>query len=116
MGYTMSNGKTRRQVVAEQCGPWETVNGDSVVALRTHRTGNEDWFLYVVHAPSGEEKGRFIAVTIWEGLWHKEMEESVGPYYYGCPPEWLALVPCPDNDWARGWREKVRNANRPVAA
>lgn len=116
MGYTSSTGKTRNQVIAEQCGPWETVHGDTVTALRTHRAGNEDWFLYALYDHSGKEKDRFIGLTIWDGHYHKEMEEAVGPYYYGCPVEWLDLVPCPETDWARAWREKVRNANRPVAA
>jgi hypothetical protein len=39
---------------------------------------------------------------------YKDMEESMGPGYYSCPLSYLEMTPPYDNDWARKWREQVR--------
>lgn len=39
---------------------------------------------------------------------YKDMDESMHPYYYDCPLELLDIVPTPDNQNAREWRENVR--------
>lgn len=58
---------------------------------------------------------RWIAVHLLKYLkkqWgYKSMDESVGPYYYGCPLKYLDMVPEVTNP---AWREVVRDhwANR----
>jgi hypothetical protein len=32
----------------------------------------------------------------------------MGPCYYGCPLKYLEMVPCPDSQYAREWREVVK--------
>jgi len=38
---------------------------------------------------------------------YKDMTEHSGPYYYSCPLSYLKEVPCPENKYAKDWREKV---------
>lgn len=114
MGWTSGDGP--REAVINRQKRFETVNGLTVVAVKTHRHGNEDWFLYEVQNPDGTVLEKFIGVTTWEGRFHKEMEELVGPHYYGCPAAWLDEVPQPPTDWAAKWRAQIRaNAIAEVA-
>lgn len=39
---------------------------------------------------------------------HKHMDETVGPFYYDCPLEFLDECTAPINDTAKDWRDKVR--------
>jgi len=39
---------------------------------------------------------------------HKAMSESMGPFYYSCPLEYLDLVPDPESKYSKGWRDEVR--------
>lgn len=39
---------------------------------------------------------------------YKPIDETMGPCETDCPLSLLDLVPCPDSDYARGWRERVR--------
>jgi len=114
MGWS-SGGGSRERVIASQ-KRWQTVNGFTVVAIKTHSVANEDWFLYEVRTETGATRERFIGVTIWDGKFHKEMEECVGPHYYGCPVEWLDHVPQPEGEWCAKWRAEVRARNVGVIA
>lgn len=40
------------------------------------------------------------------GAWgYKPMSEDCGPYYYSCPPAFLAVAPVVDPEWREGVRE-----------
>jgi hypothetical protein len=39
---------------------------------------------------------------------YKPMDETMGPCEVDCPLSLLDMVPCPDSDYARKWREEVR--------
>ncbi len=39
---------------------------------------------------------------------YKDLEESCGPVEKDCPLRFFELVPTPPNEWAKEWREKVR--------
>lgn len=39
---------------------------------------------------------------------YKPLEETCGPAETSCPLRLLDMVPCPDSEWARAWRERVR--------
>lgn len=60
----------------------------------------------------GEKPLRFIAVyrlSRADGMWgYKDMDESMGPYYYDCPVSYLDQAHEPMNDIAREWRAEVR--------
>lgn len=47
--------------------------------------------------------------TVWG---YKDMDESVGPFYYDCPAGILALLTPTDDDRAKEWREKCRQRLR----
>lgn len=37
---------------------------------------------------------------------YKDMDESMGPYYYDCPERILKLLTPTEHEWAKEWREK----------
>lgn len=49
-----------------------------------------------------------LSKSKYDRCWgYKDMEESMGPYFYDCPLKFLKMVPPPDSKSADGWREKV---------
>ena len=38
----------------------------------------------------------------------KEIDETMGPYYYDMPEKYLDMLTEPYNDWAKEWRKKCR--------
>lgn len=126
MGWTFNYGATKQDVVREWTreqgwGKDPVTNEERVgVALKHCVRGNVMW---TVHEIKGRETGsnpvRFIGCfllgTDGQGNWgYKDMEESMGPSYYSCPPSYLDMVPCPNGPYAKDWRELVRQywANR----
>ena len=84
--------------------------------LRSQCAGNRFWALCEGTRSDGQVI-RYILLCLLQGperndpdgSWgYKEMDESVGPYYYDCPLSYLDLATEPVNDSARIWREKVR--------
>lgn len=84
--------------------------------LRSQCVGNRFWALCEGTRSDGQVI-RYILLCLLQGperndpdgSWgYKEMDESVGPYYYDCPLSYLDLASEPVNDSARIWREKVR--------
>jgi hypothetical protein len=84
--------------------------------------GNCLWKIAVVEDLVGGEwieKIRLIALDLLakgsrpdEGWGYKDMDETMGPYYYSCPISYLDMVPCPDSENARKWRAEVRAKNQ----
>ena len=64
-------------------------------AVRTEAT-QEVWGLVVLTSTQGAE------------FCYKEMDETEGPNYYGCPASILNLLTPTDCKWAQEWREKCR--------
>lgn len=62
---------------------------------------------------------RYIGVYVLSrqgGEWgYKSMDESMGPYYFDCPLKFLDMVPEPESQYAKEWRQKVRAKVRPLA-
>lgn len=50
--------------------------------------------------------------TLWG---HKDMDETMEPYYYDCPAKILALLTPTDDDRANAWRNKCRERLRKKA-
>jgi hypothetical protein len=75
--------------------------------------------LWVLIQPDGHEPviGLFLLERDSDGCWgRKDMDESMGPYYYDCPLRWLERAPeppsCPVDGHAgsrRTWRDFVRD-------
>ena len=74
------------------------VRGDVLWALhRSTRTNGETW--------------RFIGcylLGVSSGVWgYKDMDETMGPYYYTCPKSYIRDASPPINQVAADWRERV---------
>lgn len=99
-----------KQLLHEQFsdGRWELIDQ----SLR----GNNLWTLV---RPSAEESGPFIVLfrlQRQDGCWgYKDMDESMGPYYYDCPLGFLDRAPEPEGHnrnhggTGRTWRDHVRD-------
>lgn len=84
--------------------------------LRSQCVGNHFWAL-CESTPTDGPVTRYILLCLLQGpkrsnpggSWgYKDMDESIGPYYYDCPLSYLDLATEPINDGARIWRETVR--------
>jgi hypothetical protein len=105
MGWTSGDG-SRKQVVAEYNKPETNSSGVKIEPLKHKAVRDEDWFLTRYTMPDGAVK-TIIWVMIWEAGMHKEMDEMVHPFYYGCPVEWLDEAP----ETSAEWRKEVRSRN-----
>ena len=62
----------------------------------------------------GRPTARWCMVTLMKyysrdgGIWMcKDMEDSMHPFYYGCPKSYVRASTDPVNDDARNWRTKI---------
>lgn len=108
MGWTYTLDASRSDLVEERVRPW---SNDRVraVCLRHALRGNVLWTVWELTDIADGRTERFIGCDVFvkspDGCWgYKDMEESMGPCYYSCPLEYLAIVP-PSNET---WRERVR--------
>jgi hypothetical protein len=81
-----------------------------VAKARTREGGYlVSWALY-----KGDGDTRFIVCNLLDyrpanrEWWHKDMDESMGPYYFSCPLSLLDGASEPVNESAREWRDNVR--------
>jgi hypothetical protein len=131
MGWTFGYDWTTRKNIIEdrtENAKWET--GGIVVErkclARTYKGSPWAGVLYSAHeqvrtAQDGTVTTvRYIMIDLLryskrDGCWgYKDMDEECGPCQCGCPLKYLEMVPCPDSEFARNWRGKVREywANR----
>ncbi len=111
MGWLFTQGQSRRQLI-------EHLTADFEIADRKNRTfkrycsGNT---LFAVHEIIRKDSGeimRYIGVYLMQndkkfGWGYKDMDESFGPYQYGCPLSFFDLVPDPGG-YATAWRQRCR--------
>lgn len=118
MGWLFKYGATRSDLIRElsdksvvQLRP----NGGTFATLRRCTRGNVLWALHESIDPDGVST-RFIACYLLqrsaEGWGYKDMDESMGPYYYTCPISYLDEASEPISETARKWREEVRRVDR----
>ena len=117
MGW-LSGWKDRKSLIKHLTESQKGVNPAVLFETLTHcARGNVLWKVVTISdvQPNGEkvERDRFIECDLLGrcgGDWgYKDMTESMGPCYYTCPLSYLEMVPCPENSqWAKEWREKVR--------
>ena len=131
MGWTFSERWTRRELIAERTQNWnnkDRAEGNVYVVSEClkhcYRGNNFSGVLWTVweHKEYDKVTGEILNTSRYIGCdllkcvsykgtreWgYKDMEESSGPNYYSCPLGYLDMVECPDNEYAPGWREKVR--------
>lgn len=124
MGWLFKHGYTRRQMIEERAENWETTSGDMFVTstclAHCYRGGVYSGVLWGVWERTFTKDGqqvkpteRWIACDLLRyqkdyGWGYKDMEESMHPYYYSCPPGYLEMVPIDQYGGRTEWREGVR--------
>ena len=105
MGWFYTHGASRRDIIKEQI----TLGQDHEV-LRHCCRGNVLWA--VIHTRKAGLDQTWIYCGLMqrsqEGWGYKPMDESMGPCYLTCPLSYIEQCSEPVNDWAREWRDKVR--------
>ncbi|RCS47665.1 hypothetical protein DTL42_14190 [Bremerella cremea] len=127
MGWTYPNGVNRKQLIAQRVEGWERDNGEiqvkSTCLKHCYRGGVFSGVLWSVwertFTKNGEEaqpSERWIQCDLLRcdrGEWgYKDIEESMGPYYFSCPLGYLELVPFDRYGGNAEWREQVIEHHR----
>jgi len=122
MGWLFTKGATRNEVIERLVAPWRHNKDGHVFEARTIKHCIRDNVLWAVHdrLKDGERDPAwpaFIGCYLLEcqlgyGWGYKDMDETMGPYYYTCPVSYLDLAGEPRNDAARKWREQVRRQHK----
>ncbi len=102
------------RVRAEFTEQFTDSNGEvrGVTDVRSTRYGHNLWGVLRVN-------GKPVAIELWLVTWspphadnpqwiYKPLTEDMGPCEYDCPLELLDICPCPDSQYARDWRARVR--------
>ena len=122
MGWLFTNGSTRSGLISERTKGWQHAAGDgtevkSACLANCYRGGVFSGVLWTVWERTFTKGGHEVKPTErWIGCdllryqssygWgYKDMEESMGPYFYSCPLKYLDIVPVVANE---SWREQVR--------
>jgi hypothetical protein len=124
MGCTHHFLSTKKSIISELIEGWENKTKSGVLLNTTtylkhcYRGNNFKGVLWVVfNTKVYDENGQITKDENWiacnlleywrkpcEGWAYKDMDESMGPFYYSCPLGYLDLAPEKNAEW----REKVR--------
>ena len=114
MGWTTSAGWTPTSIIKDHTTGWDGM------ACLDHKVVPENDYLVLWtlmeytkdgHSPKGFKWIGCVLIGCFNGHWgYKDMDESVGPCYYGCPLEFLDKA-SPPTGYAVEWRDKVREYN-----
>ncbi len=125
MGWLFRNGYSRKALIEERTKNWErtTPDGMTVTTSRLahcYRGGVFAGVLWTVwertftkNEIEVQPAERWIACDLLRhqrdyGWGYKDMDESMGPYYYSCPLKYLNLVPIEQFGGNEEWRANVR--------
>jgi hypothetical protein len=125
MGWLFTPGITRRSLIEERTKDWQrtTDEGTHIAAtclahcFRGGCFSGVLWSVWERNTFTEDDKlakptERWIAcdrLQCRSGVWgYKDMEESMGPFYYSCPLSYLELVPVEKYGGHAVWREKVK--------
>lgn len=111
MGTFFNNGQTRNELIAELVRREE--NSERTLETVKHcLRGNCLWRQARVTFKDGRPPMFYIAVDLLTKSgkeWgYKPMDVTVHPYYYTCPYNWLAEVPCSDSKHEKEWRAVMK--------
>ena len=112
MGWT-SWRCTRAEMIAEICTNSENEFGKWIL-LAKQCSGNHLWSVWeYTNKVENKEPERYIRIDLLQRFskyeWgHKDMTESMGPFYYSCPLKYFDMVPEPKQYDGVSWRDKVR--------
>ena len=129
MGWTFMPFSTRRETIngLVESREWVQKDGSKVerkCIAKCYKGSSFAGTLYAVFEdkvtkdgvaiPLPDHRWIFIALLRYsnyqnERSWgYKDMEESMGPCESKCPLSYFDMVPCPDSNEARRWRERCR--------
>jgi len=103
MGTFFTTGATKTDIIEEIKADYR----DRV--LDSHVKGNEFWA--AIRCQDTVIIALFLLVADSSGWGYKPMDETAGPYYYGCPVGWFAKYPT-TNETALAWRQSVRHKRK----
>lgn len=117
MGWLISYSKTKSEIIKERVAT--VVSEDGTRRWRYPKScvrGNCLWKILVLEDLKDGvwvEDTRLIALDLLRkdkgyGWGYKDLTECAGPCETSCPISYLDMVPCPDSEFARNWREGVR--------
>ena len=125
MGWLFTPGITRRSLIEERTKNWQRTTDDKLLVTATclahcFRGGCFSGVLWSVWERNtfteddqlAKSTERWIACDLLQcrgGVWgYKDMEESMGPFYFSCPLSYLEIVPVDKYGGHAAWREKVK--------
>lgn len=125
MGWSFEwHERPRKDFIKERLEGWDTDHVTARLIDHSDR-GARLWKVYEITWKQGERAGqtyRFISLDLIAkdkgGGWgYKDIDESMGPYYYDCPLRLLdAAMPAPEDKHGLEWRQKVREYHADQAA
>jgi hypothetical protein len=107
MGTFFTNGASKMDIVEELKAEY----GDRL--LDSHLHDDEFWTVVQLRNKPETIIVVHLLVPARDGWGYKPIDECMGPYYYGCPMEWLDKYPTTDES-ALAWRQKCREENTQV--
>jgi hypothetical protein len=118
MGWLISYSDTKSETIARRTRTEVSADGTRRWSYpKSCVRGNCLWKIAVIEdMKDGEwvEVMRIIALDLLRsggpdmGWGYKDIDETMGPVETSCPISYLDMVPCPDSEYARKWRERVR--------
>jgi hypothetical protein len=104
MGWLFTEGTDKKALVAS-INARRTAGGMKI--LKSRLVGNHHW--YVAVGGNGKSFIGLDLIKIHRGeIGYKDMDESMGPYYYDCPESFIKISPVdPEDKNSIAWREKV---------
>ena len=109
MGWLFNSGcHTRQNIVDDLLGMYST-NDWRVMAHGSTAYGRRLW-MCVQHPESNRGKSFILLCLLGvnDGYWgYKDVDESMGPYYYDCPAKVLKVADDATSKYAKEWREGV---------
>ncbi|MDA9856609.1 hypothetical protein N9D23_00690 [Rubripirellula sp.] len=123
MGWLFRQDITRKELIADRTASWERTSGETIVRseclAHCYRGGGFSGVLWAVFERrfinDGEEvepRQRWITCDLIQyrrnsGWGYKDMDESMGPYYYSVPIKYLNMVPIDVYGGNSEWRSEV---------
>ncbi|PHQ34957.1 hypothetical protein [Rhodopirellula bahusiensis] len=123
MGWLFREDITRKELIAERTESWERQSGETIVqseclahCFRGCGFSGVLWAVwerrFIKDGEDTEPTQRWITCDLIQyrrdaGFGYKDMDESMGPYYYSCPMKYLNMVPIDRFGGNSGWREMV---------
>lgn len=138
MGWLFTHGSTRQGLIRERTGNWDRTTEDGMLVTTNclahcFRGGRFSGVLWAVWERTFTKDNQEVQPTerwitcdllryrMSDDWGYKDMDESMGPYYYSCPLGYLEMVPIDPYGGNEKWREVVkahhaRRAEKPATA